>query len=244
MKNILVDMVKQVAPLFEKVRITGNDSTTKVEAYTDDKMLFLVAELKNAVPEFLGEFGISNLPLLKGLLDFPSYKADAAKLDARRLARDNIDYLSELVFQDGHGGRAIFRTINPRMIGDRAHIAAIPWNVSVSPTRAKLAEVMQLTSMYTQYDQHFGVIYEDRTLLLTIGGKGASNHNAMVPLADDIEPGPLPLRMVFRAPHFVSVLKNVGNYPCTIRFAKDGVAGVQIETDYGEYNYILRGTEN
>ena len=244
MKNKLIDMVRQVAPLFEKVRITGSESGTKVEAYTEDKMLFLVAELKTAVPEFVGEFGIGNLALLKGLLDFPSYKSDSAKFEVHRLTRDGLDYVSELVFHDGHGGHTLFRTINPRMIGDRAHIASIPWNVSVSPSRAKLTEVMQLTGMLTQYDQHFAVSYDDRTLLLTIGGKSASNHNAVVPLAEDIEPGPLPSRMVFRVPHFVGVLKNAGNYPCTIRFAKDGVAGILIETDHGNYNYILRGTEN
>ena len=243
MRNILVDVVRQVEPLFPKVRVTTGAST-KIEAYTDDRMLFLIAELKTPVPEFVGEFGISDLHGLKALLDHPSYKGDNAKLEARNVTRDGVTFVSELVFRDGRGGHVQFRTINPRLIGDKTNVATITWNVSVAPSRAKLTEVMQLTGILAQFDQHFAVVHEDRTLLLTIGGKGNTNHNAVVPLAEDVEPSPLPTRMVFKAQHFVSVLKNVGNYPSTIRFAKDGVAGVLIETEHGNYNYLLRGTEN
>jgi hypothetical protein len=244
MKELLTDMVRQVAPLFDKVRITGGDSGLHVEAHTEDKMLFLVADLPGSMPELAGEFGISNLQLLKGLLEFPLYKAETAKFQVQRVVRDDLDYVSELEFKDGQGGYARFKTINPRMIGDRAKIAEISWGVSVMPSKAKLTEVMQLTGMLTQVDQHFAVSYENRTLLLTIGGKAATNHNATVALATGIDCGPLPSKMVFKAAHFVSVLKNVGNWPCAIRFVADGVGGVLIETDHGAYNYVLRGTES
>ena len=243
MKELLVDVVRQVAPLFEKVRIIAGADGIRVEAYTDDKMLFLTGDLKDVVPELTGEFGLSNLALLKGLLDFPSYKTEAAKLQARRLSRDEIDYVAELEFRDETGGLARYKTIHPRMIGDRAKIAPIPWSVSVTPNASKLKEVIQLTSMLAQVDQHFSVSYVDRKLLLTIGGKGAASHNATVALASDIDSGPLPARMAFRAPHFLGVLKNAGTAPCMIRFAKEGVAGILIQTEHGDYNYILRGTE-
>lgn len=243
MKELLNDVVRQVAPLFEKVKVTGHDTGTKIEAHTDDKMLFLVANLDDVIPDFAGEFGISNPALLRDLLEFAPYKADIAKLHVRRSVRDDLNYASELEFMDGAGGRAGFKTINPRMIGDQAKIAEIPWSVSVSPSKSKLTEVMQLTAMLAQVDQHFAVSYEDRTLSLMIGGKGTTNHNATVVLATDIDGEPLPAKMVFKAPAFVGVLKKVGNWPCTIRFCTEGLGGVLIETDHGTYNYILRSTE-
>ena len=72
MREALTDLVRQVAPLFEKVRVTGTEDNVKVESFTPDKMLFLVATLKS-IPELMGEFGIGSLSLLKGILDFPSY---------------------------------------------------------------------------------------------------------------------------------------------------------------------------
>jgi len=244
MRELLLDMTRQVGSLFDKIRVEGLTTGTKVEAYSDDKMLFLFADLKDVVPEFAGEFGISNVGLLRQLLDFASYKTEQAKLQARRVIRDDADFVAELEFTDAVGGLARFKTINPRMIGERARVQNINWEVSVTPNRAKLTEVIQLTSMLAQVDQHFGVTYTDRTLFLVIGGKGASSHQASVALAEDIDPVSLPPGMVFRAPHFLAVLKLAGNLPCTIRFAKEGIGSLLIETEHGSYNYLLRGTES
>jgi hypothetical protein len=242
LKDLLGDVVRQAAPLFDKVRVTGGNGLIKVEAHTDDQMLFLVAKLPADMPDLDGEFGISNLQLLRGLLDFASYKADDAKFHVRRTQRDTMDYVSELEF-DGQGGRAVFKTINPKMIGEKASIAEIAWDVEVAPSKAKLTEVMQLTSMLAQIDQHFAVSYTNRTVQLTVGGKAATSHNATVALATDVDGGPLPAKMIFKAPQFLSVLKNVGNWPCLVRFTKVGLASVLVTTNHGTYNYILRGIE-
>ena len=244
MKDLLLDVVRQAAPLFDKVRVLCSDTGTTIEAYTDnDKMLFLFADLKDVVPELTGEFGLSNLQLLKGLLDFASYKSDDAKFQARRMVRDGADYVAELEFSDAAGGHTRYKTVNPRMLGDRAHIAPVNWSVAVTPSKAKLTEVIQLTGMLSQVDQHFGVSYNNRTLFLTIGGKSASSHNASVALESDIDCEGLPTKMMFKMPHFISVVKNAGNLPCTIRFAKEGVGGILVETEHGSYSYILRGIE-
>ena len=244
MKKLLSDIVGQVVPLFDKIRVTGLDDGTKVEAYTDDKMLFLFADLKTAEPDLSGEFGLSNLQLLRGLLESPIYKADAAKFKARRIERDGINYVSELEFGDTAGGRTAFRTINPRMLGGRAQQLPTTWGVSVTPTKAKITEVMQLTGMLAQVEPHFGVTYENRTLFLSIGAKGGNSHNASVALATDITcEDDLPLKSVFKSSYFLGVLKNAGNQSCTIRFCNNGLSGILIETEHGAYNYILRGTE-
>jgi hypothetical protein len=243
MKKLLSDIVSQVVPMFDKIRVTGLDDGTKVEAYTDDKMLFLFADLKDASPDLAGEFGLSNLPLLRGLLEFSQYKTDTAKFKVRRIERDGVNYVAELEFGDAGEGRAVFRTINPRMLGDRARMAPTTWGVSVTPSKAKITEIIQLTGMLSQVEQHFAVSYENRTLFLTIGAKGSNSHNASVALASDIDCEALPLKWVFKTPHFLGVLKNAGNQPCTIRFCKEGLSGIVIETEHGTYSYVLRGTE-
>ena len=243
MKELLIDALRQAAPLFDKVRVVGSDTGTMVEAYTDDKSLFLFAELKDVVPELTGEFGLSNLPLLRGLLDFASYKTDNAKFQARRMVRDGADYVAELEFSDADGGHTRYKTVNPRMLGKRAHLDPLHWTVSMTPSKAKLTEVIQLTGMLAQVDQHFAITCDDRTLFLTIGGKGASNHNASVALENNLDlDGPL-TKAMFRMPHFISVVKNAGNLPCTIRFAREGVCNILVETSHGTYSYVLRGVE-
>ena len=237
-----MDIVRQTAPLFDKIRIIANESTTKVDAHTEDLMVFLSAELAPA-EDLAGECGISNLPLLKKLFEAPTYKSDNAKLQARRLTRDNYDYVAELEFRDGNGGHFLFRTINPRILGNRPQLKPIAWDIAVEPSKAKVNEVVQLAGMLAQFDQHFSVSFENRTLLLHIGSKASSSHNATVPLATDLDEVALPT-CVFLANYLITVLKNAADWPLAIRFnAQEGVVGVLIKTDQGDYNYVLRGSD-
>src|SRR5271154_3753081 len=99
MRETLSDMVRHVAPHFDKVKVTGTEDSTKIEAGTEDKQLFLVAQFKVSIPEFSGEFGIGSLGLLKGLLDFPSYKTDEAKFRVHRAIREEAERVSEFEFR-------------------------------------------------------------------------------------------------------------------------------------------------
>jgi hypothetical protein len=103
--------------------------------------------------------------------------------------------------------------------------------------------VIQLTGMMSQVDQHFGIACNNHTLFLTIGGKSTASHNASVALDNDVDCEALPGKMMFNMAHFTAVVKNAGNLPCTIRFAKEGIGGILVETEHGTYSYILRGIE-
>ena len=244
MKHILMDIVKQTSPHFDKVRVTGTDTGTTVEAYSEDKMLFLVAELKEAVPEFKGQFGINSLPILNGLLNVPTYKTDEAKFAVRRNERDGQEYVSEFEFRDKDGANVRFRTMNPKLVGDQAKIANIPWDISVPLSKSKITEVVQLAGLLASATEgNFGLRVEGGTLFLTLGRKSAASHTGSVALATEVE-GQVPAsNTVFKVPQFLAVLKNVGNHPCTVRFSQKGVGGVRVETEHGTYNYYMRASE-
>jgi hypothetical protein len=238
-----MDVVRQAAPLFDKIRIVGSDTGTKVDAFTEDMHLFLGAELTPAA-ELAGEFGLSNLATLKKLFEIATYKSDNAQLLARREARSDHDFVAELIFRDGQGGQFHFRTINPKMMGRRPQINTLQWSIAVEPTRAKVNEVVELAGMLAQFDQHFSVSFQDGALLLHIGSRDSNSHNATVPLATDLDEVPLPT-CAFRATYLVTILKTVGNWPLSIRFApEEGVTSLLITTDHGSYNYVLRGRDD
>jgi hypothetical protein len=243
MKSVLAEIVRQTAPLFEKIRVTGLDTGIKVEAHTEDKMLFLVADLNVSVPDLAGEFGICDLSLLHGLFNFGSYKADDATFKVHRTDREGVSYVSEFEFGETQGGCTRFRTMNPRLVGDQAKIATIPWNVAVTPSKAKIAEVTQLAGLLSEVEKHFSVHVKDGTLFLTLGGKGAASHTASVALATEVEDDLPPSNMVFKAPQFLAVLKATGNLPITVRFSSRHIAGITVTTEKGVYNYLLRATE-
>lgn len=245
MKDILIDVVRQVAPLFEHVRVSGTDAITKVEAYTDDKNLFLVANLKEPVPDFEGEFGIGSLSLLNGLLGFASYKTDEAKFAIHRAKRDDGgDYVSEFEFRDRSKAGTKFKTMNPRMVGEQAKIASIVWDMTITPTKAKITEIAQLASMLSEVDKMFGLKVEDGTLFLTIGGKSEVTHAATVALAEDVESKLLNSNnWLYNTAQFLSILKNASNAECKVNFCSRGVIGITVETDKAIYTFYIRGKQ-
>lgn len=245
MKEVLVDMVRQVAPLFEAVRVTGSETGTKVEAYTEDKLLFLIGQMKAVVPEFTGEFGIGSLGMLKGLLDFPSYKADDAKFIVHRTLRDNLDFVSEFQFKDSRGAGTRFKTMNPMMIGDPATIRNVEWEMTMKPTKAKVEEISKLYGLLSEVDKVFGLKVENHTLFLTIGGNNEVRHAATIALIDEDESNDGRLinanPWFYNTAQFLAILKNAGNGETTVKFLSRGVIGVTVETEQGEYTFYLRG---
>jgi hypothetical protein len=235
----LSEVVKYLGPNFEKIKVTGNAETTKIEGIDKDKMLFVLASLKDAIPDFDGEFGIGNLGILSGLLNFPSYKAEDSQLLVHR-SRD-AEYVAEFEFRAKNGGGARFRTMNPRLV-EQPRVNNITWDVSVTPTKAAVAEFRQLAGLLSDVDKHFGVKVEGGTLFVTIGGGGAGTHSASVAFATDLDKD-FHTTAQYNTQHLLSILQGAGSHPALVRFSAKGVAGVVVTTEIATYNYILRGKQ-
>jgi hypothetical protein len=244
MKEALKDLVRNVAPHFSQLKITGTDDATKIEAFTEEKNLFLIGYFKETVQEFHGEFGIGSLSLLKGLLDFPSYKTDEAKFLVHRAVREETDIVAEFEFRDKTGGKTKFRTMHPRMVGEQAKIASITWDLTFTPTKAKVTEMAQLAGLLSEVDKMFGLKIEDGMLYMTIGGGSEVTHSASIGLMETAEKNlPDSGNWMYDTPNFLSVLKNAGNGQVSVNFSSRGVIGMTIETDKAVYCYYLRGKQ-
>lgn len=243
MKDVLQDMVRQVLPLFEAIRVTGTEDGTTVEAYTADKSLFLIGKLKTAVAEFSGEFGVGSLSMLNGLLNFPSYQTDDAKFVVHRNSRDGLDFVSGFQFKDSKGGSTRFVTMDPRRVGEQATIKNIDWELTMVPTKAKVDEIAKLSGYLSEVDKTFGLKVENDSLFLTIGGASEIRHGATVVLIEgDVDDARLNQNPWFyNTAQFLTILKNISKSECEVKFSSRGVIGVVVHTDLGEYTFYLRG---
>ncbi len=254
MREALSDVVRHVAPHFDtassatsknlcKVKITGTEDSTKVEAFTDDKHLFLIAHLKKPIPEFTGEFGISSLSLLKGLLDFPSYKSEEAKFKIHRQEFNDFSYVSQFEFRDRNGAGTFFRTVNPKQVEEQAKIASITWDVEGSPSKAKITEISTLSGLLSEVTKLFTLVVEGGNLYMAIGNPDSSStHAATIHLMDNVDPKMFAgNNWFYDTPIFLAVLKTAGTTNATVKFCSRGVIGVIVETDHATYTYYLRG---
>jgi hypothetical protein len=247
MKELLSDVMKQASSLFENVIVTGTEDSTVVDGCDKDKMFYLVASVKTSIPEFTGEFGIGSLPLLNGLLNFASYKTDESKFIIHRKEHEGAEEVSEFEFRDRDGAKTKFKTISPRFIGDgkKTSIGKIPWDTTVSMTKAKASEIQQLAGLLTDVDKHFGLVVEDDKLFLTIGGKSEVTHATTIFLADGVTSTLLNSnKFYYNMTNFLAVIKRAENSACKVSFCSRGVVGITVETDHAVYNYYLRGNSN
>lgn len=240
MRETLIDLLKQTSSLFEILKITGTDASTKVEAIDSTKSVFLKVSLKNPISQFEGEFGIASLPMLSGLLTFPSYNTDDAKLIVSEEEQGGQKFVSEFRFEDAKGGFSVFRLTPPKLVPEQAEILRIPWEVEFEPNKSRLLEFTQLASLYGKIDDHFSPAMVNGNLHFRIGDENSSTNNASMIFEPDIS---AKLRGDVRYPTslFLSTVKLCGIHPMKISFAATCIQ-ITCETEYANYSYIIRGS--
>lgn len=246
MRDILSEIVKQTIGLFDTVKITGTEEEIKVEAMDDSMTLFLKGFLKPS-PEFIGEFGLTNLDMLNGLLNFTSYKTEGSKFTVKRATLPKVgETVVAFQFTDANGTGSKFATMNPNVIKAQAVIGSIDWEVQTVPTKSKITEFTQLTSLYKSVDETFRATIVDGNLVFSLGDSHDTTHNASMVFASGIDGKLSKDIMKWKSGLFLNILKvaTVNNEVPTLSISGRGPMGVSLKTENGSYNYVLRTADS
>lgn len=242
MRDAIADVVKQTVGLTNVIKVTGTAEDTRIQGVDENKTVFVDAHLRVAIPELEGEFGMTNLPLLRGLLDFASYRTEKATFSVKRrtLPETQVETVEQFEFRDGQGAGADFRCMSPDRVPDQAEIKNVSWDITVDPNPGKIAEFQQLSSLYAEVDKNFGAKTENGNLLFFFGDENSSIHRASMVFETGIG-ATLNAGLQWSASQFLQVLKLAGNER-RIRITGRGVLCVEAETPHGSYKYYLRAT--
>jgi hypothetical protein len=242
MRDAIADVVKQTIGLTAVIKVTGSADATRIQGVDDNKTVFIDGHLRTALPELSGEFGMMNLPLLRGLLEFASYRTEKAKFSVKRkvVGESQVETVEQFEFRDGSGAGADFRCMNPDRVPDQAEIKNIPWDITVTPDKSKIAEFQQIASLYAEVDKNFGAKTENGNLLFFFGDDNSSTHRASMVFASEIG-ATLNAGLQWSASQFLQVLKLAGTEG-RIRISGRGVLCVESETAFGSYKYYLRAS--
>ncbi|MFP5446683.1 MAG: hypothetical protein ACLGIY_24445, partial [Betaproteobacteria bacterium] len=175
------------------------------------------------------------------LLNFASYKTDDATFKVKRKEQDGISYVEQFEFRDAKNKGADFRAMSAKLVGDQAVIATIPWEVSLVPSKAKIAEFSQLAGFFSEVSKGtFSISTEGSDVVLTIGDSGSSTHRASLVFESDVQ-GALKGDLSFSINQFLTVLKLAGANTTKMNVTSRGVMSLVIETEFATYSYFLRG---
>jgi hypothetical protein len=240
MRDVLLDVIKQTTGVVDTLRITGTETETVIKGCDADKVLFVDAKLKLPVPDFEGDFGLTNMNILNGLLNFTNYRTDDATLSVKRRERNGKTMVEQIEFRNSvTGNNADFRMMDPALIPEQATIPDIPWDVVVTPSKSKLAEFGQLGSLYSELDKSFGARTVGGDLQFYIGDDNSSSHRANMVFEHNVK-GELKGTLQWFTHQFMALMKLTGGNPTELKITSRGVLSISVETAHGTYNYFLR----
>ncbi len=127
MRETIQEVVKKISKLgfIETIKIIGGDDETKFEAIDGDKTVIIKGKFSVPQPTLKGEFGVSSLPLLNGLLNLPNYKGDKASFNVKQRDVNGKKVPEEFEFRDETGMGANFRLMSGSLVPEQPIVADI-----------------------------------------------------------------------------------------------------------------------
>ena len=246
MRDTIQDIVKHTGGLgiIDTVKITGTDDKTLIEAMDNERTVIIKGKLVSPEAGLKGEFGLSHLSLLQGLVGSALFKGDGVAVDVKRRERNGVLTPEEISFLNTNTkSSASYRLMSKDLIPEQAKFLGTTWDVEISPTPSKLKELQALSGLYSSFEQYFLVktVKNDEgnnELRLYIGDENSSMHKAYLTLDDNVE-GTLGGDLHWAIGPVTSILKLIADENPKIKFSSRGALQITAENSVATYDFIL-----
>ena len=238
MKDYLQDIVQHTHSLgiIDLVKITGTDSLTSIDAVSEERTAIVQAQFHNAVPEFVGTFGMPNLGKLNTILNIPEYKDDA-KLSITTRDKDGVTEPSGVHFENKAGDfKNDYRFMTAEVVNDKlktVKFKGVKWGVEIEPSAAAIQR-LRFQAQANSEETTFIARVENGNLMFYFGDH--SSHAGNFVFAHDVA-GSLTKAWAWPVSAVISILSLTGDK--MIRFSDEGAAQITVDSGLGVYNYIL-----
>lgn len=242
MRDILTDVLKHTISLgvLDTLKVTGDERGTRVESYTSDTNLVFKCNIKKPIKEFTGEFGMTSLGILKGLLDFAPFRTDEATISVKIEKRNNINQPTEIVFNDADGRPAYYRLTAAEVIPVQPTMPPAQWDIEFVPSNSKIAELTKLASIFTAVEKIVCVKMVDNELRFYIGDEGSSSHRSYVVIEKGVT-GTIP-ELYWDIDRILNVFRLISpdtTLSTKVSIMAKGLMQISIETEHAVYLYLL-----
>lgn len=235
MKDYLQDIVQHTHSLgiINLIKIIGTESTTNIEAVSEERTVIVNATFHNPVPEFIGTFGMPNLGKLNTILNIPEYRDDA-KLT---IITKDTNIPSGIHFENSIGDfKNDYRFMSAEVINEQlktVKFKGVKWGVEIEPSVAAIQR-LKFQAQANSEETTFIARTENNNLIFYFGDH--SSHAGNFVFAHDIA-GSLSKAWHWPISAVISILSLSGDK--MIRFSDEGAAQITVDSGLAIYNYIL-----
>lgn len=235
MRDYLLDLVQHSIDLgcIDMLKIEGTDTETKIIGVGNDQSVVIDGAFKNPVPEFIGLFGMPNLPKLKTILNLDEYKQDAA-LSVSRSTNGDLDGIE---FANKAGDfRNTYRFMVANIVANKVptpKFRGANWHVELVPSAASIQRLRWQMSANAE-EPNFQVKVENGDLKFSFGA--ASTHAGNFVFQAGVT-GTLKRSWNYPAQQISSILGSNGDK--TMKISDDGAMQITVDSGLAVYNYII-----
>lgn len=237
----LKDIVKHTAGLgfIEMVKIVGTATDAKIETIDADKTVVITGSMYQPIAGIDTTVGLSRIPVLKGCIDFPGFAGDKATISVVTETRGGVAMPTEILFKSGVGHSANYRFMSESMINEQVKVPPFKgatWNVTVSPEKAKVADLSYWQGTLGGFEKRFTVTTDNGVLNFHVGS-GPTDRTTL-PFAENVT-GTLKHQWSWPISQVISILKLGDTGTSTMKISDMGAMMIEIDSGIGKYSYIL-----
>ena len=235
MRDHLLDLVEHTLKLgcIDLVKITGDAKSTLINGIAEDRSVVVEGAFAAPVADFIGNFGMPNLPKLRILLGLSEYQ-EKAKLTITRKDTGTPDGIN---FENATGDfKNNYRFMASEIVNEKlktVKFKGVNWHIEFEPTVAAIQR-LRMQAQANAEEPHFQAKTENGDLKFFFGDH--STHSGNFVFHPGVN-GQLKRAWSWPAQQVMSILDLSGDK--TFRISDDGAAQITVDSGLAVYNYIL-----
>ena len=240
MKAILQDIVSHTHNLgfLNIVKITGDDTSTKIDSMADDRTVIMYAETTTPYPAMEGVFGMPQLNKLKYLVEGSEYK-DKAKIEIVKGQRNGSEIPVGIHFENSAGDfKNDYGFMNQDIINEKlktVKFRGANWDVEVEPTQQAIQRFQFQAGANTEHTT-FLVKTDNGNLKFIFGDQGT--HGGEFVFATGVT-GKLTKAHTWPVNAILSILKIADVNNCKLSISDTGALQITMDSGLATYKYII-----
>lgn len=241
--NALSELLPRISVISpEIIRVTGNDSSTVLEAQpSKNPSVWVHATLKAPFDDFSGKCGINNIPLLQGLLDFECYRQESSSMHVIKNAAGINPY--KIVFTDTFGETSEVILMDESVIPSIARIKnAAVMDLSFTPDMDRIKEFGKLARLYADSHKYCILYTKENNLIAKLGtAHDIGTNTGSYVIAENVEGQYNDTTKQWCVSDILDILRINALTDKTISLnVKHSYMNICVESTVATYNYYIR----
>lgn len=239
MKDILQDIIDHTLNLsdIEILKIVGTASETTVSGKSEKNTVFFTGKFNTPVAEFIGTFGMPNLPKLKTILGFSDEYNENAKISVVTQTVDGVVQPSTIHFENKSGDfvndyRLMDKTIVESKVPNVV-FKGTKWDVDFQPSIAGIQRLKKQSQLHSD-DEVFKTTLANGNLSVHFGTP--SNYSGVFVFQNGLS-GVLTKTLGWPVKQFISIMDLVGDKH--IYITDQGAMKITVDSGLAAYEYLL-----